>query len=264
MISLEQAMKNGFNGIDKDYDHTCPVCHEKIYHMHGNPIASDGTIMKDIKVDFYTNCRCQDEEERKNIIERANLKLNKQNIDYNIRSSGMKPLHLEMANKEMKASENTAIFRKILNYSYNFDTNEKGMMITGNTGTGKTMIACKVLKNVILNGHTGIFVEAFNIYDNIRDTFSNPFRSTEEYISKLEAVDLLIIDDLGTEVNSESSVNYLTRIIDNRATFKKKTIITTNLNPKELKDRYGDRFYSRCFEYFLRIPITGKDNRVTR
>ena len=84
---------------------------------------------------------------------------------------------------------------------------------------------------------------------------------TSEATSKYFDCDLLIIDDLGTEIPSQLSVSVVYNVINSRITRDKAMIINTNFNPTELRKTYADRITSRLFGEFTPVLFEGSDNR---
>ena len=73
--------------------------------------------------------------------------------------------------------------------------------------------------------------------------------------------DLLIIDDLGTEVSNTFTNAEIFNIVNTRLLWGKKTIISTNLTPNEISEIYTDRVFSRIFDKFIPLKFFGKDLR---
>ena len=86
------------------------------------------------------------------------------------------------------------------------------------------------------------------------------FDSTGD-VSQYYNCDLLIIDDVGTEMANQFTVSCLYNVINTRLNRKKPTVISTNLTREEFRKRYWDRIASRVFGEFLVLPFLGKDIR---
>ena len=76
--------------------------------------------------------------------------------------------------------------------------------------------------------------------------------------------DLLIIDDLGTEITNSFVTSQLFTCLNERQLRRKSSIISTNLNLEELRDRYSDRIFSRITSNFFLCKLTGPDIRIYR
>ena len=77
----------------------------------------------------------------------------------------------------------------------------------------------------------------------------------------LKNCDLLVIDDLGTELTNSFTETYLFEVLNERLIHQKSTIISTNLNLEEFQERYGDRIFSRTTGYYSMFKIFGDDIR---
>lgn len=144
----------------------------------------------------------------------------------------------------------------------NFDeANEENLLFYGSTGLGKTFLINCISKALLNKNKMVIYQTAFKlieILENIR--FGEKFSNKERYNLLFEA-DLLVIDDLGTEMTNSFTNSELFNLINSRLLSSKKTIISTNLTPKEIIERYDDRIFSRLFSKFLILHFYGHDLR---
>ncbi len=158
------------------------------------------------------------------------------------------------------------IMRNILHHCQmfceKFSDYGRSLLFYGGTGVGKTFLSSAVAKAVLAQGRTVLYIRAtrlFNLYDDYR--FS---RADEESISALYDADLLIIDDLGTEFLSKTSVPFLFDLVNDRLAKRKKMIISTNLGMKDLEKAYSPRFVSRLYESFDILEFCGRDIRIEK
>ena len=155
----------------------------------------------------------------------------------------------------------TNIFNKVKEYAELFDKNTATSIIfMGGTGLGKTHLSSAIAKAVIDKGFYVVYDSAQNIISTLeRDRFNRDgeSRSSDRYMN----ADLLVIDDLGTEIFSRSSVSYFYSIVNTRLISSKPTIISTNLTPKGLYDQYEARMVSRMLGEFKAYHFTGNDLR---
>lgn len=138
------------------------------------------------------------------------------------------------------------IYSKIENWCNSLpDTQYKTVLISGNTGVGKTYLVdcvCNNLiqKNVVVNYYTAFALS--DLFLKYRTTF------TQNNAGLLDGVlncDVLIIDDLGSEPNMKNNEEYFYLLFNERLVRNKFTIITTNFLPSQVMDRYGERTFSR-------------------
>jgi len=168
-------------------------------------------------------------------------------------------------NESMTPRENMMYILSICEgFVANFDeNNEENLLFYGTTGLGKTFMCSCIAKALLDKGKIVIYQTAFKILEIIeRRKFSNDLErfNNDEYNLLFDA-DLLIIDDLGTELTNTFTNAEVFNIVNTRILDRKKTIISTNLSPKEIPDSYSDRIFSRVFEKFIPIKFFGPDLR---
>ena len=149
-------------------------------------------------------------------------------------------------------------------YVENFEKKGGNLIFTGSTGVGKTFLTNCIAKALIDQYQSVIYLSSNDLFD----VFSkNKFHyDTEEemkdmYQYILDCV-LLIIDDLGTELNNTFVSSQLFYCINERLLRKKGTIISTNLSMTMLRDTYSDRISSRIISQYSIIPLYGDDIRT--
>lgn len=149
-------------------------------------------------------------------------------------------------------------------FIFNFDKNESlNLLFYGETGLGKTFMSSYIAKEILDKGYTVIYQTAFKMFDIIKDY---QFRTDESNTKKNEYenlfdCDLLIIDDLGTELTNTFTVSELFIILNTRLINNKKTIISTNYDIYQIGEVYTQRIFSRIFDKFKAIEFIGKDVR---
>lgn len=153
-------------------------------------------------------------------------------------------------------------YKKLHKFAENFDTNKEFFLLVGGTGLGKTHLSTSVAKYLIETGHDVVYEIAQNIFSDFdTDRFRDRFSDSEMLSTKYFDCDLLIIDDLGTEIITNSTVSYLYNIINTRINKKLPIIISTNLGAKEIKSMYHERITSRLFGEFTIVKFEGTDIR---
>ena len=150
------------------------------------------------------------------------------------------------------------------NYAENFEAGKSGSIIMmGNTGLGKTHLSSAMGGVIIGKGNDVYYTGAVDMLSDFEaDRFSYD-RSGESSaaLEKYFTSDLLIIDDLGTELINQFSTSCLYNIINTRLIKKKATIINTNFTRDELRKKYQDRITSRIFGEYTVLPFLGTDIR---
>lgn len=149
----------------------------------------------------------------------------------------------------------------------NFDGKIKNVVLVGATGTGKSYISKVVAKDVIKKGYTCLFVSSFRLNSTFLQIHTSKQSDKMLEIDEFLQPDLLIIDDLGTEPMLKNvTKEYLLILLNERILSGKNTLVSTNLLPNELLDKYGERVFSRLFDksnsvcYF----VDGKDLRIKK
>ena len=141
--------------------------------------------------------------------------------------------------------------------------NGENLLFYGDTGLGKTFMCNCIAKSLLDKGHLVIYQTAFKMFEIIEDY---KFKNADSHIYKenyenLFDCDLLIIDDLGTELTNSFTNSELFNILNTRLLSGKKTIISTNLSPMQLGSNYAQRIFSRIFDRFKMVKFIGKDLR---
>lgn len=141
---------------------------------------------------------------------------------------------------------------------------QKNLLFIGNTGLGKTFLSNCIAKRVLQNGNSVIYQTAPIFIDKIMKlSFSFDEKDKEQY-EKIYDVDLLIIDDLGTETITNNKYTELFKIINTRLTKNKKILISTNLTLNQLFERYDERIISRLIGEFNICKFIGEDIRLKK
>ena len=134
----------------------------------------------------------------------------------------------------------------------------KNFLLVGGTGLGKTHLSTAVAKTVIERGFDVLYVSAIDMFaDFEQKQFGNGEDNTRRYFE----CDLLIIDDLGTELTNQFTVSCLYNVINSRINTARSTFINTNLSKKEIEAKYAERITSRLFGEYYPLVFTGTDIR---
>lgn len=152
------------------------------------------------------------------------------------------------------------------NFIKSFHLDYRNLYFYGTVGTGKSFLSCCVAKELIDKGYLVIYFSATQLFDALsKSTFEKDSREAVSGISDdIYDCDLLIIDDLGTELTNSFVSSQLFSCLNNRHLRKKSTIITTNLSLGELRDRYSDRIFSRITSNYDVCKLTGRDIRMLK
>jgi DNA replication protein DnaC len=156
-------------------------------------------------------------------------------------------------------------------YAYDIITKfpkvEKGLYLWGNPGTGKTLLSTIILTELITRyAIEGRFLKiSRNFFDRIRSTFhegSEHFGKGNEIETEIANIDVLVIDDFGTQRNTQWELETLYDLVDARYEAEKFTIFTSNFDPdKAMKDLFEGRILSRIKSMCRIVDMTGPDQR---
>lgn len=143
--------------------------------------------------------------------------------------------------------------------------NCKNLLFYGGCGLGKTFLSSCVAKKMLDSGKSVIYQTATSLFSDYEDyKFSRKEGGFDELYELLQEADLLIIDDLGTEVSNPISSQFFLDIINKRTQLQKKIIINTNLTLDGIRNKYTERLFSRLFESFEILQFAGEDIRIQK
>lgn len=152
-------------------------------------------------------------------------------------------------------------------FAADFDhLHQQNLYLYGTVGTGKSFLSLCVAERLLESGHSVLYFSASALFDRL-GSFSFDRASRQErqaFTDDLYHCDLLIIDDLGTELTNQFVASSLFELINERHLNKRATIISTNLSMSELRSRYSDRVWSRIVDGYTLCRLSGPDIRVLR
>ncbi len=150
------------------------------------------------------------------------------------------------------------------NFVRNFNSDYHNLFFYGTVGTGKSFLSGCVAKELIEKGNLVIYFSATRLFNELsRCAFQRDNREElSGFLDDLFGCDLLIIDDLGTELTNSFVASQLFSCLNERHLRKKATIISTNLSLQELSDRYSERIFSRITSSYEICKLSGPDIRM--
>lgn len=157
-------------------------------------------------------------------------------------------------------------FDYLKRYTEEFDPiKSPSILLMGSTGLGKTHLSSAVARGAIERGSDVFYTGAIDLFSTFEiERFKSYSNEPNELIERYFECDLLIIDDLGTEMINQFSVSTLYNLVNDRLSRKKPTIVSTNLTNDEIKKKYTDRITSRLFGEYLVLPFMGTDVRAQK
>ena len=195
-----------------------------------------------------TQCACLIEEIRKLIVADSNV-INKT---------------YTFANTQETNKHNLAVYKKAREVCLDGKTN---MLLTGNTGSGKTYLLTACSNLCMEHNLSVLFVTAYTINKSFLEAHLSDLESKQAILDNLIDLDVLVIDDLGTEtVYKNVTAEYFFAVINERIARGKQTFISTNLTLNELRERYDERMFSRLVDSNTTFvaQLQGEDKRLKK
>lgn len=144
-------------------------------------------------------------------------------------------------------------------YAADFSTQSPHLLLRGPAGTGKTHVSLAIARAAAAAGFAVIYGSVQRLLRQLEKEHFG--REQGESADRLESCDLLILDDLGTEFASPFYTSSLYELLNTRLLAERPTIISTNLNQKQLQERYGTQIASRIAGCFQPLLFAGSDIR---
>ena len=165
---------------------------------------------------------------------------------------------------------NAAYMRRVVagcrEFVRDFDKKHDNLLFTGSTGVGKTFLTNCIARELMDDFHSVIYLTAsdlFDVFSRNKFDYDNAEDMKDMYRFILDC-DLLIIDDLGTELNNSFTSSQLFYCINERMNMSRSTVTSTNLTLARLRDSYTDRVTSRIMSGYRIIPLYGGDIRLLK
>jgi DNA replication protein DnaC len=236
-------------GLPKDYldlRYDCPFCQDTGF-VNGR------------------KCVCFRQAETKVLYEESNL----QNIppEDNFRNFSLDYYSdtLRSESNGLTARETAALaLRHSRDFVSNFSHSFENLCFYGDTGVGKTFLSHCIARELMDGGYSVLYLTAFDFFRMLEQ---GKFASAEESQAayhQLFDCDLLIVDDLGTELTNSFVSSQLFLCVNHRILMEKSTIISTNLSLERFADTYSERTFSRILSYYKMIRLFGHDIRIQK
>lgn len=159
------------------------------------------------------------------------------------------------------------VYETCVEYARKFGKNSYNLLMRGGTGLGKTFLSTCIAKVVSERGFSVVYDTASSVFGKLEEekfSKSSNIQEIQSEVRRYMSCDLLIIDDLGTEMTTSFVTSALYNLINTRLMTGKKTIISTNLTETELKARYSQQIVSRLEGEYQVLPFYGRDIRMLK
>ena len=156
------------------------------------------------------------------------------------------------------------VFARCRDYARSFRAGAPNLLFSGGTGLGKTFLSACIARTVAEGGFSVVYDTAGKLFSDFEAAKFQPSEETQARTTKYLACDLLIIDDLGTEMTTQFTQSALYQVVNTRLMENRPVIISTNLAPAELEERYAPQIVSRLLGSYELLTFCGSDIRMQR
>ncbi len=167
----------------------------------------------------------------------------------------------------ISARENMEYNRELcVEYAHHFGRQSPNLLLFGSTGLGKTFLSTCIAKTVAESGFSVAYDTAIHVlgcYESVKFNGADAAEA-QRAIRKYERADLLILDDLGTEMTTAFTTSVFYSLINTRLMARRAMIINTNLLPDEFGRRYSAAVASRLLGDFTQLRFFGDDIRLIK
>ncbi|MBQ7919551.1 MAG: ATP-binding protein [Lachnospiraceae bacterium] len=241
-LSAEKKKLLSSGGFSEDYldpIYTCSACQDTGY------IGSE-------------KCRCLRQREIALLYEQSNIQelIERENFDT--------LSYTYYQGEDLKRFESAVAISK--NFVAGFPKHYQNLFFYGTVGTGKSFLSGCVARELLAQGYSVIYFSANGLFEQLASySFNTKMKeSLYNFYKDLYNCDLVIIDDLGTEVTNSFVTSQLFGLLNERHLRQKATIISTNLGLEELRDRYSERVFSRITSNYSLCKLSGPDIRISK
>lgn len=156
------------------------------------------------------------------------------------------------------------VVESCLRYVREFSRESKNLLFTGAPGLGKTHLSLAVAEGVARSGRLVMYVSAPHLMDELERGKFQKDAAALEYREVIFGCDLLVIDDLGTEMVTSYTRSEVYDLVNTRLNTSRPTIINTNLSLREIEKKYTSRVYSRIAGMYAVVEFKGRDIRLQK
>ncbi len=155
-------------------------------------------------------------------------------------------------------------FRTCRTYAATFSMSAGNLLFIGGTGLGKTFLSACIARTVADRGYSVVYETASHLFGKLEQNRFSPSEESRREAAKFDSCDLLILDDLGTEMPGQFVTAALYSLLNDRLLAGKPMVVSTNLTVEEMKRRYSPQIASRLEGSFTRLTFVGEDIRVLK
>lgn len=236
------------HGYPEDYleiKYSCTICDDTGFNIGGK------------------RCSCFVEIASRLAVEELNKSANMPDCDF-------KHFNLDFYSKEYDSNgvipydNMREVLRFCMRYAADFSGYSRSLLLMGNSGLGKTHLSISIAKEVLKAGFTCAYGSIQNYLTEIEKEHFGRGEQGKDTLSVISSVDLLVLDDLGTETSTQFYEAVIYNIINTRINTSRPTIVSTNFSAEELQKKYNSRIISRLFGEYSKVNFYGTDIRFER
>lgn len=154
------------------------------------------------------------------------------------------------------------VYETCVQFAHRFGKQPMNLLMFGAPGLGKTHLSAAIAREVSGEGWSVVYDTATQIFDRFESRkFGRDDEESSNDVERIINCDLLILDDLGTEMTTSFVQSALYQIVNTRLLEKRSTIISTNLTPDRIAQRYSPQLASRLEGEYELLPFVGQDIR---
>lgn len=155
-------------------------------------------------------------------------------------------------------------FQNCRRYALTFTPHAGNLLFVGGTGLGKTFLSACIARVVADRGYSVVYESAAHLFGKLEQAKFSPSEENRREAARFTECDLLIVDDLGTEMPGQFVTAALYTLLNDRILGNLPMVISTNLNVEEISRRYSPQIASRLHGSFQRLTFVGEDIRVLK
>lgn len=149
-------------------------------------------------------------------------------------------------------------------YALTFAPSAGNLLFVGGTGLGKTFLSACIARTVADRGYSVVYESAGHLFGKLEQAKFSPSEETRREAARFTDCDLLILDDLGTEMPGQFVTAAFYTLLNDRILAGKPMVISTNLNIDEAARRYSPQIASRLQGSFQGLTFVGEDIRILK
>ena len=230
-------VQNGFPADYLDPIYTCPDCHDTGY-IRGQ------------------KCHCLRAKEVKVLYSQSHLE------------ELMKTNNFAQMTERYYQGEDLEHFRRArdtaLQFVSEFGSSYQNLYFYGTVGTGKSFLSICIAQKLLEKGFSVLYFSSAGLFREISQAMNESRTALSDFMKNITECDLLVIDDLGTEMTNTFTNAQLFSLMNERHLRSKPTIINSNLSLEELHGLYSDRIFSRIVSNYHICKLTGADIRILK